>query len=185
MPDIKNRGQRLRAIGLGVAMAAGFAALGGVAHAEAQSEVIYSHKAWEVKIVGFDDGTFSCLAEVTDGSRSFSMWADAAEAVNLQFYDESWDMGEGDTADLSVEVDSRGAWSLTGAELHLQSVFFDIPDSNDGIRFMDEVMGGDTLYLSNATGDLVESYSLAGSRASIGALIECVSALKADQNPFN
>ena len=185
MPEIKSCGQGLREIGLVVAMAAGLAAQGGVACAEAQSEVIYSHKAWEVKIVGFDDGTFSCLAQVTDGDRSFSMWSGAEEAVNLQFFDESWDMGEGDTADLSVEVDSRGAWSLTGAELHLQSVFFDIPDSNDGIRFMEEVMRGDTLYLSNEAGDLVDSYSLAGSRASISALIECVGALKSDTNPFN
>ena len=182
---IKDGRRIARRAGLAAAFAAGFATLGTGAGAEAQSEVIYSHKAWEVQVVGFDDGTFACLAQVTDGSRSFSMWSDAADAVKLQFFDESWDMGEGDTADLSVEVDNRGTWTLTGAELYLQSVLFDIPDSNDGIRFMEEVMGGNVLYLNNDQGEQVESYSLAGSRASVGALIECVNALKADANPFN
>lgn len=135
-------------------------------------------------VVGFDDGSFSLLAQVTDGGRSFSMWADAAEMVQLQFYDETWQLGQGETANLAVQIDRRAPWSLTAAELHEQSVFFDIPDSDAGIRFMDEVLAGNVLYLSNESGESVESYSLAGSRASVGALIECVSALKSDSNPF-
>ena len=73
---------------------------------------------------------------------------------------------------------------MTAAELHEQSVFFNIPDSDAGIRFMNEVMAGNVLYLSNESGEGVESYSLAGSRASVAALIECVGALKSDSNPF-
>ena len=152
--------------------------------AESSSQVVFSHKAWEVRVVGFDDGIFSCLAQVTDGGRSFSMWADAAEMVELQFYDESWQLGQGETANLAVQIDSRSPWSLTAAELHEQSVFFNIPDSDAGIRFMNEVMAGNVLYLSNESGEGVESYSLAGSRASVAALIECVGALKSDSNPF-
>ena len=142
--------------------------------AESSSQVVFSHKAWEVRVVGFDDGSFSCLAQV----------ADAAEMVQLQFYDETWQLGQGETANLAVQIDRRAPWSLTAAELHEQSVFFDIPDSDAGIRFMDEVLAGNVLYLSNESGESVESYSLAGSRASVGALIECVSALKSDSNPF-
>lgn len=156
----------------------------GSALAETQSQVVYSHKAWQVQVVAFDDGTMSCLAEVSDGARSFTLWAGANELIQLQFYDESWDLGEGQTANLKVEVDSRGVWDLTNAELHKQSVFFDIPDSGDGVSFMNEVMGGNMLYLSSETGEGVANYSLAGSRASIGALIECVAALKTDSNPF-
>ncbi len=156
----------------------------GSAAAETQSEVVYSHKAWQVQVVAFDDGSLTCLAEVSDGGRSFTMWSGADELVQLQFYDESWDLGEDQTADLKVEVDSRGPWSLTEAELHKQSVFFDIPDSDDGVAFMAEVMGGNRLYLSNDDGEPVSDYSLAGSSASVSALIECVEALKADSNPF-
>ena len=30
--------------------------------AESQSEILFQHKHWEVEIVGFDDGSFACLA---------------------------------------------------------------------------------------------------------------------------
>ena len=160
-------------------------ALAGTVRAEASSEVLMSVKDWEVRVVGFDDGTITCLAQVTHGPVSFSMWSGADELVELQFYDESWDLGEGQSADLQVQIDNYGAWNLTNAELHLQSVFFNIPDSQDGVGFMNEVMQGDGLYLANDKGDQVGSYSLAGSRAAVGALIECVAALKADTNPFN
>lgn len=152
--------------------------------AQSASEVLFTHKAWEVRVVAFDDATISCLAQVTDASRSFTLWADATQLVQLQFYDESWDLGEGETANLEVRIDSIAPWTLNDAELHKQSVFFDLPDSDMGVRFMQEVMGGDVAYLSNSDGELVESYSLAGSRAAIGALIECVDALREDSNPF-
>lgn len=155
------------------------------ARAEATSETLLTVKDWVVRVVGFDDGTISCLAQVTHGPISFSMWSGADELVELQFYDESWDLGQGQTANLKVQVDSRAVWNLSNAELHLQSVFFNIPDSNDGIDFMNEVMAGDVLYLGNADGDEQARYSLAGSRAAVGALIDCVSALKSDTNPFN
>ena len=151
---------------------------------ESSSQLVFSHKALEVRVVGFDDGSFSCLAQVTDGGRSFSMWADAAEMVELQFYDESWQLGQGETANLAVQIDSRSPWSLTAAELHEQSVFFNIPDSDAGIRFMNEVMAVNVLYLSNGSGEGGESYSLAGSRASVGAQIEFGGAHKSDSNPF-
>ncbi len=187
MDVIGGRAARAVRIWLAIALpiALGTAMTGTRAGAEASSEVIFSHKAWEVQLVGFDDGSVSCVAQVSDGNRTFSMWSDASELVRLQFYDDSWDLGEGGTADLAVEVDSRGVWTLTNAELYLQSVLFDIPDSDDGIRFMSEVMGGQTLYLSNEDGEQVESYSLSGSRASVGMLIECVNGLKAGGNPFN
>lgn len=154
------------------------------AAAEATSETLLQVKDWEVQVVGFDDGTVSCLAQVTHGPVSFSMWSGADELVELQFYDESWDLGEGQTADLQVQIDNYSVWNLTNAELHLQSVFFNIPDSNDGVGFMNEVMQGNALYLANDQGEQVGSYSLSGSRGAVGALIECVSALQSDSNPF-
>lgn len=41
--------------------------------AEATSETLYTIKDWEVRVVGFDDGSVSCLAQVTHGPISFSM----------------------------------------------------------------------------------------------------------------
>ena len=158
------------------------------ASAESQYRTLYQHKAWEVQVVGFDDGSVTCLAQVSEGNESFTIWADAENLVKLQFYSADWDFGEGETADLEVEVDRRSPWSLTAAELYLQSALFVLPDSDLGTKFLLEVVKGTTLFLRDNDGKEVRSYSLAGSSASIQALIECVDGIasgNADTNPFN
>lgn len=159
----------------------------GTAGAEAQYETLYQHKAWEVQVVGFEDGSFSCLAQVSGSDESFTIWADANSLVKLQFYSSEWDFGEGDTADLEVEIDRRSPWTLNAAELYLQSVLFTLPDSDIGTKFLLEVVKGNTLYLRDADGNDVRSYTLAGSSASIQALVECVDGISSgspDTNPF-
>lgn len=162
------------------------ASLGPVA-AETQFETVFEHKAWQVQVVAFDDGSFSCLAQVSEGQENFTVWADQDGLVKLQFYSGDWDFGEGDTADLEVEIDRRTPWNLNGAELYLQSVLFVLPDSDVGTKFLLEVVKGNTLYLRDAGGEDVRSYSLAGSSASIQALVDCVDAISSgspDTNPF-
>lgn len=157
------------------------------ASAETQYKTIYQRKAWEVQVVGYDDGTFSCLAQVSEGDESFTIWADANSLVKLQFYSTEWDFGEGDTGDLEVEVDRRSPWALNAAELYLKSVLFTLPDSDIGSKFLLEVVKGSTLYLRDAEGNDVRSYTLAGSSASIQALVECVGGISSgdpDTNPF-
>ena len=161
----------------------GFCAAGG---AEPSSQTLFSHKHWEVEIVGFDDGSFACLAEVDATTDSFTVWVYADQSVRLQFYSTSWEFGEGDTADLQVQIGRRSPWNLTGAELYKNSILFDLPDSNQGVNFLVEVAQGSRLYLRTAQGEGVKDYSLAGSQASMNALIECADALKGNsKNPFN
>lgn len=167
--------------GFGNWLAAGLTAatvVTGAARAEPQSEVIYSHKAWEVLVIGYDDGSVVCSAQVSNGAQSFSIYADAHDLVRLQFYDESWEFGEEDYADLIVQIDRRAEWTLSDTYLHLQSALFDIGDAKAGARFIDEVMRGNVLRLSNSDHEPVESYSLAGSHAAIDALIDCVDVLE-------
>lgn len=152
--------------------------------AEASSEVVFSHKRWEVRYVAFDDGTEACVAQVTQGSDSFSVWAQQDETLQLQFYSEAWDFGEGQTADLIVQIDRRAGWSLSNAELYLQSVLFVLPGDEDGWRFLREVMAGNTLHLQNDRGEGVMDYSLSGSSASIGALVTCYEGITRSSNPF-
>ncbi len=157
------------------------------ARAEAQYETLYERKAWQVQVVKFDDGSFSCLAEVSEGDESFTVWADESSNVQLQFYSSEWDFGEGDTANLEVEVDHRSPWNLTDAELYQHSVLFNLPDSDIGTKFLLEVVKGTTLFLRDAEGEDVRSYSLAGSSASIQSLIDCVDGISGSgkrSNPF-
>ncbi len=157
-----------------VAIAAAFTPL----QAETTSEMLFKHKHWEVEIVGFDDGTVACLAEVDATSESFTLWVYPDQSVKLQFYSTSWDFGEGDTADLDVKVDRRASWDLTNAELYKNSILFNLPDSDAGVRFLTEIAQGQRLYLRSADQSPVQDYSLSGSRASMDALIECGDAIR-------
>lgn len=153
--------------------------------AQPQSETLYRHKHWEVEIVAFEDGTYACLAEVDASTDSFTIWVYQDNSVKLQFYSTSWEFGEGQTADLQVAIDRRAPWNLTGAELYKNSVLFVLPDSDQGVELLVEVARGSRLYLRTASGEPVMDYSLAGSQASMNALIECSDALTSTPgNPF-
>jgi len=152
-----------------------------------ESEVLFQHKHWQVSVVAWDDGSVGCVAEVNAPGESFSLWTFPDGAVQLQFYSTAWSFGEGDTADLEVQIDRRSAWNLTGAELYQNSVLFYLPDDRAGINFIVEVAQGQRLYLRSADGSDVQNYSLSGSRASIDALVQCgdVISKQTPGNPFN
>lgn len=172
-------------IRMGLAATLIAASVGGATAQE--SEVLFSHKHWQVSIVGWDDGSVGCVAEVKAPGESFSIWTFPDGAVQLQFYSTAWEFGEGQTADLGVQIDRRAPWSLTGAELYQNSVLFYLPDDQAGVNFITEVARGNRLYLRDDDGSDVQNYSLAGSSASIAALVDCgdVITQKTPGNPFN
>ncbi|MEZ5799144.1 MAG: hypothetical protein R3D63_17705 [Paracoccaceae bacterium] len=149
-----------------------------------QSEVLFSHKHWQVELVAWDDGVLGCLAQVSSPGESFSIWTFQDSSVQLQFYSTAWDFGEGDSADLQVQIDRKPKWNLTNAELYRNSVLFNLPDSDAGVEFIVEVARGNRLFLRSADGGDVQNYSLSGSSASIDALIECGNVIT-QQNPGN
>ncbi|MCX7288543.1 MAG: hypothetical protein NTW20_13575 [Rhodobacterales bacterium] len=173
---------RLRLLAFAAFVAAGTGSAGAQS-----SEVLFSHKHWQVEIVGWDDGSVGCVAQVSAPGESFSIWTYPDGAVQLQFYSTAWQFGEGDTADLEVQIDSRAPWNLTAAELYQNSVLFNLPDSDAGVNFIVEVARGNRLFLRAADGADVQNYSLAGSRASIDALVECGNTIgrQTPGNPFN
>ena len=97
---------------LGLSVVAGLLSAPALAN---EVERLYAHKAWVVEGVTFDDGSLACLAEVSDPGESFTIWTFPDNSIRLQFYSEDWDFGEGDTADLEVEIDNRSPWTLTGS----------------------------------------------------------------------
>ena len=164
---------------LGLGASAFFAA------AETQSQMLYEYKHWQVEYVTFDDGSVACLAEVDASTDSFSIWTYPDATVRLQFYSTSWDFGDtGDTANLQVQIDRRGPWTLNSAELYLNSVLFTLPDSNAGSDFLLEVAQGNKLHLNSESGEGVMDYSLAGSKASMLQLVDCANSITGDGNPF-
>lgn len=151
-----------------------------------QSELFFSHKHWEVRVVGWDDGSVGCVSKVKAPGETFSIWTYPDGAVQLQFYSTAWEFGENsETADLEVRIDRRAPWNLTGAELQKNSALLFLPDSNACVDFLVEVAQGNRLYLRSADGADVQNYSLSGSRASIHALLACGDAIGRPSIPFN
>ncbi|ESW60591.1 MAG: hypothetical protein Q27BPR15_11145 [Rhodobacter sp. CACIA14H1] len=158
--------------------------------AEPMVETLFAHKHWRVDMVGYDDGTLACVGQVSDddGSESFSVGTFSTGVMRLQFYSSDWQFAGEETADLEVQIDRRAPWTLTAASLVGNSVLFDLPLDEDSARFLMEVSQGNRLYLRNGSGEDVQNYSLAGSKASIGAMFECgdvITAPQDDGNPFN
>ncbi len=160
----------------------GFAALPAVAD---KTDMLYQYKSWQVEGVTFDDGTYACLAEVSDPGESFSIWVFPDRTIRLQFYSDSWNFTDGDTANLEVEIDHRSPWALTAANLTQNSVLFDLPDKDTSVNFVVEVAKGSTLHLRAEDGSPVKDYSLSGSSASISKLVDCGNKITGDTNPFN
>ena len=169
------------------AVAATMCLLSGPSWADPSSVTLFQHKNWEVEQVTFDDGTTACLAQVDATTDSFTVWVYQDATFKLQFYSQEWDFGDpGSTADLQLRVDRRGPWNLTQAELYKSSVLFTLPDSDTGVRFLVEVAAGRDLLLATADGEGVKSYSLAGSSASMRAMLDCGNAITGNSsNPFN
>jgi hypothetical protein len=145
--------------------------------ANADQKVLFQHKNWMVAVNSLDDGSIACQAAVDEGAESFTIWVFQDQSVRLQFYSTDWNFSD-DTADLQVEVDHRGPWTLTGAQLTGNSALFDLPDSNQSSKFIVEVAQGKTAHLRDSDGAGVRDYPLAGSKASIAALIECADGIK-------
>ncbi len=163
----------LRGAVLALALVAGTAP---AIEARPQSKVVYSHKAWKVRVVLLDGGDLWCVAQVSYPGRSFSIWSAPGRGVKLQFFDRDWSF-DGSRATITTRVDRRPRWRLTNAKLSQSSIFFDLPRGRESARFVGEILRGNRLYLGTASGRIVSSYSLSGSRRSIDALSRCVDAI--------
>ncbi len=150
-------------------------------------DVFYKHKAWQVSILKYDDGSIECRAAVGSQNKSFSIWGDGIGNVRIQFYDSSWQFNN-ENANVVVQIDRRPRWDLTNVLLDDSSVWMDLDSGRPSERFIGEVMRGNVLKLFTSSESLIERYSLAGSSASIRKLSECITWLESqdgDDNPFN
>ena len=149
-----------------------------------QVETVFARGAWIVNIVKFDNGALACSAEVTQGRDTFAIWSYADGYTELQFFSPNWQF-DGGTADLIVQVDRRTEWTLNNAELTQNSVFFGLENGDAAVDFLIEVARGNSVYIRNAQGEAVISFTLAGSRASMDVLAQCEEAIGSlDGNPF-
>lgn len=147
-----------------------------VVHAASQSRTVYQYRDWDVRQVTWDDGTSTCVAEVSyENGDAFSVWEDKTQRIRIQLYSPTWSFGSKDSyADISFQVDSQNSWSVKKADFYKNSVFVDPPNDGATSQFLSQVKFGKTLYLYDNKGKQQSYYSLTGSQASIDALSTCI-----------
>lgn len=153
---------------------------------DTESQVVFTRKQWEVRVVAFPDSSLACVARVQKPGSSFSIWSDGHAKVQLQFFSRAWSFTE-DSADIVVQIDRRAKWDMSNADLNENSVLFNLPNSDAGKNFLVEIARGSRIKLFNTGGNLIEDWSLSGSLASMNALIDCADSLLQDNDsdPFN
>ena len=173
----------MKHLGIGaVGLLAGLAAAPALAE---RTDLLFQIRSWVVEGVTSDDNSYACLAKVQLLGDSFSIRPFPDNSVRLQFYSDQWEFGEGDSANLQVQIDRLTPRTFSDATLLQNSVFVDLLDLTDSAAFVNEVARGSVLYLRTAQGNDVRTYSLAGSSAAIKYLVNCDKAVIPDRNPFN
>lgn len=150
-----------------------------------RTDLLFQFRNWVVEGVTSDEDSYSCQAKVSVPGNSFSIRPFPDKSVRLQFYSEEWEFGEGDVANLQVQIDRHSLRTFSGATLLQNSVFIDLLDLKESEAFVNEVARGSALFLRTAEGTDVRTYSLSGSAATIKYLVNCDKAIIPDRNPFN
>lgn len=141
---------------------------------------IYQYKNWEVRLVTWDDGSSSCVAEVSYvNGDAFSIWQDKSGGIRLQLYSPDWNFGAKDRyADIELQVDNHNYWRVAKADFYKNSVLIDPPDDSSTHQFLAEIKTGNQLFLYAGNGKRQSDYSLAGSQASLDAMGSCLARLR-------
>ncbi len=137
---------------------------------------IYQQGAWVVQVAAFSPRALACVAQLHQGQATFSIWANGAPPVRLQFYAKTWHLGRGST-DLVMQIDKRPPWRLTHAQATANSVLFDLPANGAGKGVLRDIMQGHRLSLKTTAGAPLQHWSLKGSGAALRALIDCTKGL--------
>lgn len=151
--------------------AVAFIAITQSAIAEPSSHNLHAYKYWATDFVSGSNGEW-CMAHTkknNGGSLSINATRDTVE-IQIYVPQRNWRSSYGS---LSFKIDNRAPWTTSDAHYYRQSIF----TPNLKTQVLKELAYGNNIHLYNNAGEYVESYSLAGSRAAIIALNDCVGKL--------
>jgi hypothetical protein len=141
------------------------------------SEMLYHNRFWSVELVSFDDGTDSCaLSSFRGAVQSIIIWA-GPHGVDLQVHSDNWSMADRYVT-INVDVD-RAGFTGTARATEGSLIVFDLAGD-----FLSAVALGRTLTVRNDLGERLMVYSLAGSAAAMGKLVECYAAVLTPTDPY-
>ena len=141
------------------------------------SKSIYRNKKWEVVMAAYDNNTVSCIARVEKPGSAFAIWGHRNSPLQIQFWNNGWNFTP-DREDIIVQVDRRPRWDLNNAELEGKNIWFTLPAGKSSGRFLREIRRGNNVTLKTAAGTRVDTWSLAGSSATMNILADCIDVLR-------
>ncbi len=129
---------------------------------------------WEVVLLRYDDRTTACIARNGSGSKEFQIYVNAEVDELAIFYDDS---NVNETLKIfQFAVDDYASW-------YSESPFLDsgwlVMNLNSGsekavTELIQEIRKGQELFHLNDNNEIISSFSLKGSAASISELVKCI-----------
>ena len=138
---------------------------------------VYSDGAWTVNIYQDEDGALSCISEVSSELATLAIWAYESGEIYVNVASDNWGFDPA-AETFEIEIDESGSWSLDNPDINDGSVFVELADNEESVKFLTEVAGGKIAYLRNPAGELLaEPFSLEGSQNSMLAMSGCIDGL--------
>lgn len=134
--------------------------------AESKETIVVTSGEWLVTHVAFDDGTSACTMRAEANTRLVSLWAGESPDIAFVAVDEAWSLAERQVA-IVVTID--GAPWTAQARAQENSIFTNGLTSD----FIIALGQGRKLGLTTEDGTELMGFSLEGSAAALGGLLEC------------
>ena len=151
--------------------------------AELDSRTIFSKGAWAVEVTyDTEDNNFWCAASSTNRQdQTFSVVTYDNNTMSIFFFDDRWNLAPR-KVDFLIDVDDE-RWTVTGDAdgFGLSAVLDDGESAGD---FVDNLMWGNAVALLNTDQRNLATFSLNGSAAAMGQLIECWDRIATPSDPF-
>lgn len=144
-----------------------------------EEQVLFSKDAWQVEVThDTSDGQLWCSAATTNRQgQSFDVTAYDDGGISLFVFDHDWSISPRDVRFL-IDVD-RERWVLDGRGDGI-AISLSMREKEESIRFLSEIMEGNSVVVRNADKHHLGSFSLSGSYAAITKLFECWGRIKSN-----
>lgn len=156
-----------------------FAALGGASSAQTVADELglpSRFQDWIVKTQTQEDQPV-CVATVEDEDRAISVYGTITEGVFIRFYDRDWQL-DPQKVDVKVRVDRRAEWTIKGARRRTNLYDIALPEDDAVRTFLENLKGGNWIYLYASSGFEMGIWSLSGSRGALDTWQRCVDLLR-------
>ena len=137
-------------------------------------KLLFKKGDWEVALLRYDDRSTACIARNGLGNKEFQIYVNADVDEFAIFYDNS--NVNKNLKTFHYAVDDLASWYSESPYLDSGWLIVDLTnESEKALReLMKEIRKGQELFHLNDNNEIISSFSLKGSAASISELVKCI-----------